>query len=322
MKKDPLHHQVKTFLERNAISSRPILLGYSGGPDSLALLHLLMDCDIDLHLAHVDHQWRNESSAEALDLAREAKRLSLPFHLHEITTVQEGDSNLEDKFRRERLQFFQKVYQDLNCQALLLAHHLDDQAETVMKRLFEGAGLLHLGGLSEISQFEQMTIWRPLLPFNKGEILSFLKKQGLKRIDDHTNRDTKYLRARMREVIFPGIEKQFRKGIGRNLHRLGSSFQELRAYLDLRVERYFSGLQQTKKGYSIELAPFYPLEKVEFKHFIQLFCLENRLSLSHSHLETLFHLLESQAFNKQIRSKDWQITVFGQNLEVEIGYPY
>ena len=269
----------------------------------------------------LDHKWRKESSAEASELAREAKRLSLPFYLHEITTVQEGDSNLEDRFRRERLQFFQKVFEEQNCQALLLAHHLDDQAETVMKRLFEGSGLLHLGGLSEISQFEQMTIWRPLLPFNKEEILSWLKMQGLEGIDDHTNRDTKYLRARMREMIFPGIERQFGKGIGRNLHRLGSSFQELRAYLDLRVERYFSKVQQTKKGFSIELAPLYPLEKVEFKHFIQLFCIESRISLSHSHLETLFHLLESQAFNKQIRSKDWQITVFSQNLEVELGYP-
>jgi len=321
MKKDPLHHQVKTFLEKNAVSSKPILLGYSGGPDSLALLHLLLNCNVDIHLAHVDHKWRKESSAEALDLAREAKRLSLPFYLHEISGIQEGDSNLEDRFRRERFQFFKKITQEKNCQALLLAHHLDDQAETVMKRLFEGAGLLHLGGLREISHYEQMIIWRPLLPFNKGKILSWLKMQGLEGIDDHTNQDTKYLRARMREVIFPGIEKQFGKGIGRNLHRLGSSFQELRDYLDLRVDRYFSGIQQTKKGCSIELAPFYPLEKVEFKHFMQLFCLESRLSLSHAHLETLFHLLESQAFNKQIQSKDWKITVFGQNLEVEIGYP-
>ncbi len=319
MKKDPLYHQVKTFLERNSVASRPILLGYSGGTDSLALLHLLMDCDIKLHLAHIDHHWRKESSSEATELARQAKRLRLPFHLHEITTIQEGESNLEDRFRRERLQFFQKVYTEINCQGLLLAHHLDDQAETVMKRLFEGSGLLHLGGLSEISCFGQMTIWRPLLPFRKGELFNFLKNQRLEGIDDYTNRDTKYLRARMREVIFPGIEKQFGKGIGRNLHRLGSSFQELRTYLDRRVERYFSGIQKIKKGYSIRLASFYPLEKVEFKHFIQLFCLGNGLSLSHSHVETLFSLLETQSFNKMIGSKDWRITVFGQNLEVEIG---
>ncbi|MCK4935098.1 MAG: tRNA lysidine(34) synthetase TilS, partial [Simkaniaceae bacterium] len=205
MKKDNLRHLVKSFLETHYKVSRPLLLGFSGGPDSLALLQLLMEDQkfppLNLHLAHVDHRWRVESEEEAKSLEALAASLNLPFHLHVIENLDTGASNLEDLCRKERLRFFRSLNKTYQFEALILAHHLDDQAETVMKRVFEGSGILHLGGLKSVSQFQEMVIWRPMLSARKEEILHFLEQKGLQAIEDKTNLDTKYLRARMREMI-------------------------------------------------------------------------------------------------------------------------
>lgn len=222
--KDGLLQKVKDFLSQHYVASRPILLGISGGTDSLALLHLLLECkrflSIDLHLAHLDHGWREESQQEAFELQRKANELGLPFHTRRIVLKGKGEANLEEKGRKERIAFFQEVYLQIQAQALILAHQQNDQAETVLKRIFEGAHLFSVDAMQPVSSLEQMTVWRPLLSIDKEDLAFWLQKRGLQPFDDVTNRDPKFLRARMREFLIPVLEQQFGKSISSNICRL------------------------------------------------------------------------------------------------------
>ncbi len=183
--KDQLLLGVRKFLETRLLPAKPVLLGYSGGPDSKALLYLLMECRrffaLDLHLVHVDHGWREESGEEALEIQAEADRLGLPLYRKRLEEGDFSPGNLEEQGRNHRLQFFSKLYNELNCQALVLGHHACDQAEVVLKRVFEGASLFHLGGLVSDSQLCGMRIWRRAAhpPQERGLRLACAKKLGV-----------------------------------------------------------------------------------------------------------------------------------------------
>ena len=230
---------IKNFLDEHYIRGQPILLGFSGGPDSLALLHLLLECfegkALNLHLAHVDHGWRKESGQQAEVLSQYARRLGLPFHLNVLKPAEKEEVNLEAKGREARLKFFFEIYEKINFQGLLLGHHQNDQAETVLKRIFESGNPLSLGGLKEICLIKEMPIWRPLLKVPKKILLEYLRQRNLIPIDDPTNRSLKFLRSRMRVEIFPELEKKFGKNISFSLSRLGNASQELADYLQKKL---------------------------------------------------------------------------------------
>jgi tRNA(Ile)-lysidine synthase len=276
---------VKKFLKRAYQGDQPILLGFSGGPDSLALLHLLLACGVKPHVAHVDHGWRVESHREAINLKKYAESLNLPFYLHRL----DGLPPKEDVARQARLSFFQTVYQQWGCQALLLAHQRDDQSETVLKRIFEGASLVALGGIEPITTLHGMTVWRPLLGISKIDLQRWLDERDLRPLDDPSNRNSKYLRARMRQQIIPELSRQFGKEIHKNLCKLGEAAQELRQYLDRRVEKYFDRVQENEHEVIVEIEP--PFEPFEVKVFLKKLAQQYGLPLSYPAIETLYKLL-------------------------------
>lgn len=290
---------VKQFLHKNLRPGASLLLGFSGGPDSLSLFHLLLECkkiiSFQLHLAHVDHGWREESGSESAFLKQSAERLGIPFHLHKLESC---DGELEA--REERLKFFHKVHSEYGCQALLLAHQADDQAETVLKRIFEGKGLSSLGGLKEISSYQGMDIWRPLLSIPKAEIIKWLQGHNLVGLDDWTNRDPRFLRARMRTQILPELERMFGKHVSTNLISIGSAAQELKAYLTSKITPYLSVAKRGPFGIYIDLNGFYPIDNVELMALVKHVAEEEKISLSHAGLQMILQALSSGSANRRL----------------------
>ncbi len=224
--------QVAAFLKEHWDGSSPLLLGYSGGPDSKALLYALLEAGVNnLHLAHVDHGWREESGAEAEALRGEAESLGCPFHTVRLAKPQKG--NWEDEARKGRLAFFQSLFEIAPFQALLLAHQKEDQAETVLKRVLEGAHALQ--GIEPAGRFQAMAVWRPLLDVRKREIFAFLEERGLFAFADRTNEDPVYLRARMRTEILPFLAASFGKDPVENLALLGERSLEWKRYLEKQI---------------------------------------------------------------------------------------
>ena len=255
--------KVGTFLKRHHDGKSPLLLGYSGGPDSKALLYALLKAGCEtLQIAHVDHGWREESREEADALQKEALSLGVPFHSTRLSQREGG--NKEAIARDARFSYFASLFEKIPFQALLLGHQADDLAETALKRLLEGAHLPFLGGMEPVSQRGAMTLWRPLLQTRKREILSFLEEKNLTPLFDPTNRDPIYLRSRLREETLPLLSRSFGKEIIENLLLLSERARELKGYLDRRVAAH--PVHRGEWGAALDSRG---LERIELRHLLQ-----------------------------------------------------
>lgn len=283
---------IAAFLKEHWDGSSPLLLGYSGGPDSKALLYALLEEGVkNLHLAHVDHGWREESGAEAEALRGEAERLGCPFHT--VRLAKPGTGNWEDEARKGRLAFFQSLFMIEPFQALLLAHQKEDQAETVLKRVLEGSHSLH--GIEPAGRFEGMAVWRPLLNVRKREILSFLGERGLAALSDRTNEDPAYLRARMRREILPFLANSFGKDPVENLALLGERSLEWKRYLEKKV----SGVKMERGpwGVYVEMDGW---ERVEKRQIVLRLAKEEGIVFPRGELEDLLDWLDQGSADRKM----------------------
>lgn len=214
---------IETFLRPHLPLEKPLLVGFSGGEDSVALIKALEALKVPHELAHFDHGWREESREEAQRLKQ---RATAPFHLKRS----ENPIKSEQCARDERYAFFEALFGEGDFTALILAHHRNDQAETVLKRVLEGSQLPNLKGILPIAYRKGMPIWRPLLTVSKGEIRAYLG--GEEFIDDVTNLDPQYLRGRMRTSILPALSETFGKEVEAPLAQLGDYGAELSSYLE------------------------------------------------------------------------------------------
>lgn len=226
---------VGAFLKRHSHEGQPVLLALSGGVDSLVLFHSLLSCRdkgllTTFGVAHVDHCWRPTSTEEAKALGKMVEKEGLPWHCHTLQP-EHLQGNLEEACRLARLDFFAQLCCQCGYRAVILGHHADDQAETVLKRLFEGASLTALGGIKDISLWRGMAMWRPLLQVPKAALSAWIKEHDLMPIDDISNYDRRYLRARMRSELLPHLAEIFGKQIAGPLAEISAEARELEEYL-------------------------------------------------------------------------------------------
>lgn len=282
---------VQNFLEKHWDQKSPLLLGYSGGPDSRALLDALLRLGVLPELAHVDHGWREESAAEAKVLQREAEEQGLTFH-----TIRLDPDRREWAARQKRIEFFASLWKKSPFQALMLGHQADDLAENALKRALEGAHLPFLGGMRGVSELEGMVLWRPLLEVPKSDLLAYVKERGLKAIWDRTNLDPSYLRARMRSEILPALERSFGKEISKNLTLLGKRAGDLREYLDRKTDVAFLGLKKGPLGWALPC----PLsEPIEICHLLQRLKIPFTRSILEGLVDALGKRLANRRFGKR-----------------------
>ena len=195
-----------------------VLVAVSGGPDSMALLHILYalrtELDLELEIAHLQHGIRGEEAREDLRfVVRTAEKLGLPVHLKETNLQQTksdaGGGNLEALAREERYRFFATVARERNIAKVATAHTQDDQAETMLMWFLRGAGRKGLGGMSPTTHLERgLTVIRPLLDVSKSEVLEFLQERQIAYRFDQTNQDTQLLRNWIRLALLPQLKER------------------------------------------------------------------------------------------------------------------
>lgn len=305
--KDQLVLAVRKFLEDRWEPGKPILLGYSGGPDSKTLLHTVLQCrrwlDFELHLAHVDHGWRVESERERIEIQEEAQRLGLPLHWKKLGSEDFSQGNLEDQGREHRLRFFSELYTKLNCQGLLLGHHADDRAEVVLKRVFEGASLFNLAGVVGDSELMGMRLWRPLLFAPKDELIAWLAKNELSYFSDPTNSSPQFLRGRMREQMLPFLRNCFGKEISANLCHLGEEAKEVREYF-LEINRpLLARIERRPEGALLDLNSCLPIAALQLKHLLIEWMRLEGVTFSRSICEGIAESLRMRSGPKKFLSK-------------------
>src|SRR3990167_462563 len=173
-----LEKQIDLFLNKlNLPPHQTIILGLSGGSDSVALLHLLAQkknkFKYNLLAAHLDHEWRTNSKQDVLFCQELCNKLDLKLIYEQASNLNykpKITGSKEDLGRQFRLYFFNKVAQDYQAKYIILAHHLDDQIETFMIRLIRGSTITGLSCM----QTQTVIYLRPLLDISKSEILNYL----------------------------------------------------------------------------------------------------------------------------------------------------
>jgi tRNA(Ile)-lysidine synthase len=182
-------------------------LGVSGGADSVALLALLHERgDVCCHAVHLDHEARDGASAAD---ARFVERLCAAWHV-ECTVVRRSEiessvaglpPNRSARFRALRLALFRRVCADRGLGGVILAHHADDQAETILQRLLRGSGPAGLVGMRARTRLAGLTILRPLLGVGSAQLRELLRARGQAWCEDASNASPAYQRNRVRAVL-------------------------------------------------------------------------------------------------------------------------
>lgn len=308
------------FLKKKSVYGKKICLGYSGGVDSTALLHILQKCqrfvDFSISIAHVNHGWRVESDYEADQIRNFSEKNKLQLYLYTIPK-HNWKNNIEDRYRKERMRFFQRLYGENSFDILFLAHHAQDRAETVLKRVLEGSSLHKIAGLKEVTSYYSMPIYRPLISVNKKDLIQYVDHYKLIYFEDNTNLDQKYLRNRMRQTLFPLIEKYFQKGIFENLLKLADRCQILDQYLQKKTEKFYTGLRREAELIIVDFSLFCPLERIEVDFFLRGLLESIGVTLSSSQIFTVVTCLIENKYDKSTRTKDFALRIHGKILYIE-----
>ncbi|MBI5714444.1 MAG: tRNA lysidine(34) synthetase TilS [Chloroflexi bacterium] len=204
---------VHSFIQRYSLldHGQHILIGVSGGPDSLTLLHLLtrLRDEYDLHLraAHLNHQLRPDADADSDFVARAAASWNVPCTVERVNIesfARENKLSIEEAGRRARYEFFARL-----GNVVAVAHNADDQAETVLMHFLRGSGVGGLRGMLPKSSNQWAVnngIIRPLLNVARKEIEAYCLQHNLQPRIDSTNTDTTYYRNRLRHELLPILE--------------------------------------------------------------------------------------------------------------------
>lgn len=245
---------MKTIAKFNMLTfGDRVLVGVSGGPDSIALLHLLCSLKEQFGLAitvvHLDHMFRGEESyQDACYVADLAKSWGIPAIIKRINVSlyrEQLDGSPQMVARTIRYHLFLQVAKEYEQTKIALGHNLDDQAETVLMRFLRGTGLQGLGGIPPVRREGKVEFIRPLLEVGREEILAYCQEHGLKPRWDSSNQKSVYLRNKVRLDLIPWIEAEINPKVKQTLAENAALWREENEYIEAQVARY-------AKAYEIE----------------------------------------------------------------------
>ena len=213
-----------------------VLVGVSGGPDSVALLHLLVDrapgLGLRLAIAHLHHGLRPEADRDEQFVRRMALALELPFYSHRADVRSQQRLrrlSLEDAARQVRYAFLEETAARHGFAKIALGHHADDSAETLLLNLLRGSGRLGLGGIPALRDGK---IIRPLIMAPRDDILAYIKVRGLATVADATNAQAICLRNRIRNRLIPHLERDYHPMVRTALRRTGLILRDEEDWLE------------------------------------------------------------------------------------------
>jgi tRNA(Ile)-lysidine synthase len=238
-----LDNIASTFRDQCKLTrDRSVLVGVSGGPDSLCLMEALRQEGYTVIVAHFNHQLRPDSDTEANALEKTVSRNNIPsiFEGGDVRGYADREGlSIEEAARTLRYRFLFQQARKCNAQALAVGHTADDQVETVLMHFLRGAGLTGLKGMtyrSFLPSFDEgMPVVRPLLDIWREETVVFCAANGLKPYYDPSNDSLNFLRNRIRHLLIPQLETynpRFREAVWRTSRSLAGDYSALIEVLD------------------------------------------------------------------------------------------
>lgn len=226
-----------------------LLLGLSGGADSVALMHLLLEAGADLTAVHVNHGLRGEASdGDEAFVSRICGEMGVPLLVYRLDPPENPG---EGWAREERYARFRLAMSQTRACALVLAHHRDDQAETLLLHLLRGSGLRGLCGMQEDSMVEGLRILRPLLDTPRTALTAYLRERNIPWREDASNADPRYLRNAIRLELLPLMER-LTPGAAARMAATAASLRADERVLETLTEDF---LNTHGGGYALTLKP-------------------------------------------------------------------
>ena len=291
--------EVYNFVRNNLELGDAIVVGVSGGPDSMALLYILNEFKEKMNLrlicAHVNHNTRKDTIKEEEYIREYCKKNKIIFETIKINSW--GDDNFENEARSVRYNFFEELIDKYKAKYLMTAHHADDLIETILMRIVRGSTLKGYSGFSKVVNKGKYKIVRPLITLTKDEIIDFNKKNNIKYFIDSTNNEDKHTRNRYRHVVLP-----FLKSENPNVHKKFIKFSETLLensnYIDKEANKQFNRVFQDGILY---IDKFVQLDKVIqtkiIYNILEKIYGDDLLIIGDTHVELIFDLINSTKSN-------------------------
>lgn len=312
-------------LDKTIKENETLITATSGGPDSMALLSLLIKLSktkkITIICAHVNHNLRKESQEEAIMVEKYANENNLIFEKMEINHY---EGNTENYARTQRYNFFEKLIKKYNATYLLTAHHGDDLTETILMRIVRGSSLKGYSGFQEITDKETYKIYRPLITKTKDELLNYVKTNNIPYAVDKTNFSEEYTRNRYRLNILPILKKE-----NKSVHLKFLKFSEtLKLYDDHINKEANEKLNKVYQNNNLNLKLFENEDelikrKILYQILNNLYY-KNISLITDNHVELILNIIESSRPNLKINLpskvlviKNYQNLYFTQNTEIK-----
>lgn len=181
---------------------KKLAVAWSGGADSTALLLTLLEHGFDVCVWHINHGW--DDGAPALEKALSTKAAALGVGFYSVA-LRKPEQNLEAKARADRYAAFVRLAEETACYDVALAHHADDQAETVLMRLLQGSGVAGCVAMRPYRKHDKLNIWRPFLDVSRSRIEAYLRQRHASWFHDPSNADNRLWRNKIRHQIFPAM---------------------------------------------------------------------------------------------------------------------
>ncbi len=309
-----MEEKVKAFINKHRLleKNKRVLIGVSGGPDSMALLHFFRriqkEWNLTLLALSVDHQLRGDASRKDLEfVAKVCKEWNIPFagtsvdvkSYRKVHRVSE-----EVAARHLRYRFFQEMMEKQNGDILALGHHADDQLETMLMKFSRSADSAGLSGIPVMRPFVSGKLIRPLLAVGRKEIEAYCKKQGIETRMDATNADDSYTRNFFRIHVLPLI-KEKNANIHTTIQRLSETLEDDEHYLQEQAKKMVEEvvfLQENPRKATLEMDKFASRPKALQRrafHLILNYLYEGNIpkKLSYIQMLQIFTLLESNEGN-------------------------
>ncbi|RKY34617.1 MAG: tRNA lysidine(34) synthetase TilS [Candidatus Omnitrophota bacterium] len=280
--------KLKIEEQQTIVQEDRILVCVSGGPDSVFLLHFLMQIkeayNLKLFVAHINHLLRGKHALKDAEFTRSlSEKYQLRFITGKAETTKfaiENKLSLEDAARRLRREFFLKTALRYRINKIALAHTKDDQVETILMRILRGTGIKGLCAMQPVSKLGPKLLIRPLLCIKKQEIIEYLKENNFKARLDASNLKTDFFRNKVRLQIIPFLKK-FSLKFEDNLCRLSLQAIDLNEFLDYSVDNIFADLvvEQNKNKVKIKRDAFLSLKPALSNQLIRKIILDLKYNL-------------------------------------------
>ena len=214
-----------------------IVVGLSGGPDSVCLLHILSRLkdkfDLEIYAAHLNHQIRGiEAQKDAFYISKLCEEMGITFFIKSINVPEYCEKNgvsIEEGARKLRYEMFYEVKNNTRSNKIAIGHNLNDQAETILMRMMRGTGLQ---GLKGIEYIRDGVIIRPILDIERNDIEEYCKQNNLNPRIDKTNLESIYTRNKIRLELIPYMKDNFNSNIIESIARMGNSLRSDNDYIE------------------------------------------------------------------------------------------